>query len=139
MFVVRLYIDRYRGFQIAHGDGRGRSSGRIAVLPYCGSTASLMAMAARSYVLGLQARGVVTFPVELRRRLFADQPGAQLHLTEVRDGVFELSATVPVPADQAWFWSERWQRMEREAQADIDAGKLKSFENLEDFVADLDN
>ena len=24
--------------------------------------------------------------------------------------------------DQAWFWSERWQRMEQEAQADIDAG-----------------
>jgi antitoxin MazE len=85
----------------------------------------------------MQARGVVTIPAELRRRLHADQPGAQLQLVEVRDGVFELSATVAVPADQAWFWSDRWQQMEREAQSDIDGGQVKSFDNLDDFIADL--
>ncbi len=94
-------------------------------------------MGARSYVLGLQARGVVTIPAELRRQLHADQPGAQLQLIEVRDGVYELSATVAVPADQAWFWSDRWQQMEREAQSDIDDGRVKSFDNLDDFIADL--
>lgn len=51
--------------------------------------------------------------------------------------MFELSATVAVPADQAWFWRQRWQQMEREAQADIDAGRIKSFDDLADFVADL--
>jgi antitoxin MazE len=85
----------------------------------------------------MQARGVVTIPAELRRRLHADQPGAQLQLVEVRDGVFELSATVAVPADQAWFWSDRWQQMEREAQSDIDGGQVKSSDNLDDFIADL--
>jgi len=30
-------------------------------------------------------------------------------------------------AAQAWFWSERWQRLEGEAQADIDAGRVRHF------------
>ena len=95
-------------------------------------------MTARSYALGLQSRGVVTIPAELRRQLRADQPGAQLYLVEVREGVFELSAAMAVPADDAWFRSERWQRMEREAQADIDAGRVKSFDTIDDLFADLD-
>ena len=28
-----------------------------------------------------------------------------------------------MPADQAWFWSQRWQQMEREADEDIAAGR----------------
>ena len=30
--------------------------------------------------------------------------------------------------EQAWFWSERWQRLEREVQDDIEAGKQKHFD-----------
>jgi antitoxin MazE len=96
-------------------------------------------MTPRSYVLALQARGVVTIPADLRKQLHADQPGAQIQLVEVRKGVYEMSATVSVPAEDAWFWSERWQRMEREAQADIDAGRIKSFATVDDFVADLNS
>ena len=34
-----------------------------------------------------------------------------------------------IPPDQAWFWTERWQRMEQEAQADIEAGSLPKDQN----------
>jgi hypothetical protein len=39
---------------------------------------------------------------------------------------------------QRWFWSERWQRLEREADDDIAAGRIATFEDVESFLADLD-
>ena len=88
--------------------------------------------------LSFQSRGVVNFPTELRRRLCADTPGAQLEVTEREDGVFEFRPVLPVPADQRWFWTERWQTMEREADADIAAGRVARFDSTEDFLTDLD-
>jgi hypothetical protein len=35
-------------------------------------------------------------------------------------------------------WTDRWQRMERAANADIAAGRIARFDTAEDFVADLD-
>lgn len=89
--------------------------------------------------LGFQSRGVVAFPAELRRRLCAEVPGAQLEVTEREDGVFELRPVVPVPADQRWFWTERWQAMEREADADIAAGRVTDFADVKEFLAHLDS
>ncbi len=53
------------------------------------------------------------------------------------DGVIELHPRLPVDADQAWFWTERWQRMEREADEDIAAGRVDTFESADAFLADL--
>jgi hypothetical protein len=36
-----------------------------------------------------------------------------------------------IPSDQAWFWTEHWQQMEREAQVEIDAGNVLSFDNVQ--------
>jgi len=41
-------------------------------------------------------------------------------------------------AGQQWFWTERWQRMEREADEDFAAGRYKTFNDVESFLADLD-
>ena len=43
-----------------------------------------------------------------------------------------------IPPDQAWFWTERWQQMEREAQADIDAGRVHRYANVEESIAALE-
>jgi hypothetical protein len=88
--------------------------------------------------LSFQQRGVISFPAELRRRLCVDTPGAQLEVTELEDGTFVFRPVVPVPADQQWFWTERWQAMEREADADITEGRVARFETADDFLADLD-
>ncbi len=87
----------------------------------------------------LQRRGVVTLPAELRRELHLDQPGAQLRLEEVRPGVYEMTAVAAVPADQVWFWEERWQQLERGADADQAAGRTVSTQNLVEFLAELDD
>jgi hypothetical protein len=41
--------------------------------------------------------------------------------------------------DQAWFWTRKWQRMEREAEADLAAGRYRDFESMDDFLADLES
>ena len=43
-----------------------------------------------------------------------------------------------VDAGQAYFWTESWQKGEREAQADIPAGRTKKFKSAKDLIADLE-
>lgn len=104
----------------------------------CGTTDILQTMSSEPVYLAMQSRGVVTIPADIRRRLHADQPGAQLRLVETSEGVYELTAVAAVPAEQAWFWSERWQAMEHEAEAAFAVGDTKVFHDLDSFVADLD-
>jgi bifunctional DNA-binding transcriptional regulator/antitoxin component of YhaV-PrlF toxin-antitoxin module len=84
-------------------------------------------------VLGFQTRGTLALPADLRRRHNLDQPGAQVRVVEREDGVVELHPLTPVPADQAWFWTERWQRMEREADADVAAGRVTTHDTVEEL------
>lgn len=86
----------------------------------------------------VQSRGNVTLPPELRRRYHLDEPGAQVEIIEREDGVFELRPTVPVPADQAWFWTERWQEREREVDEHVVAGRMTVHDDVDDFMAHLD-
>jgi bifunctional DNA-binding transcriptional regulator/antitoxin component of YhaV-PrlF toxin-antitoxin module len=89
--------------------------------------------------LSVQQRGTIALPPELRRRHHLDQPGAQVRVVERDDGVIELHPVVGVPANQAWFWSDRWQTMEREADADVAAGRTATAEGPEEFLAELDD
>ena len=56
-----------------------------------------------------------------------------------RDGEIVLRPHVPVPADQAWFWTETWQRMEREADEDVKAGRVKTSKDIDDFLSELES
>jgi len=39
--------------------------------------------------------------------------------------------------DQAWFWTPEWQRLEREADEDIAAGRCEEFETIDSFIEGL--
>jgi len=39
---------------------------------------------------------------------------------------------------QDWFWSERWQHMEREADSDFVAGRFADFDDVEGFLTNLE-
>lgn len=49
------------------------------------------------------------------------------------DGTLELD----IDPDQWWFWTARWQEMEREAAADIEAGRFHRYENGEELLRAL--
>jgi hypothetical protein len=91
-----------------------------------------------THYLTVQKRGVISLPASLRRRYHLDEAGAQVQLSERSDGVLELRPQATIPVEQRWFWTERWQKMEREADADIAAGRVERFDSAEDFIADLD-
>lgn len=42
-----------------------------------------------------------------------------------------------IDPDQIWWWLEEWQRSEREAQKDIDSGKVETFSSPEAFLNSL--
>jgi antitoxin MazE len=46
---------------------------------------------------------------------------------------------VAVPADQAWFWTERWLKMEREADGAIAAGRITTVDGVEELMTDLES
>lgn len=88
--------------------------------------------------VAVQSRGVVALPALLRKRLHLDEPGAQVEITEREDGVLELRPTIAVPANEAWFWVERWQAGEKAVDAHVAAGEVTTHETTEDFLAHLD-
>lgn len=92
----------------------------------------------KTYLLSVQARGTVALPADLRQRLHLDGPEAQIRLIDRGDGTVELVPVVAVPADQAWFWSDRWRAMEREADADVAAGRSTVVDGADALIAHLD-
>ena len=44
-----------------------------------------------------------------------------------------LREALTTTQDQAWFWSEEWQAGEREAEADLAAGRYETFDTMEDL------
>lgn len=92
----------------------------------------------KTHYVAVQSRGTVALPAALRRRLRLDEPGAQIELIEGDDGRIELRPVLPVPADQAWFWTERWQAMEREADEDVAAGRVTVVDGPDELFEHLD-
>jgi hypothetical protein len=50
------------------------------------------------------------------------------------DWILELSKV----NDQSWFWSDEWQKGEKEADEEIKQGNVKTYDNLEDFLKSLE-
>jgi bifunctional DNA-binding transcriptional regulator/antitoxin component of YhaV-PrlF toxin-antitoxin module len=83
----------------------------------------------------MSQRGTVTIPKELRNGL---DEHTLLEAVRRDDGVIELRPQATMDASQSWFWTERWQRMERGVDEDIAAGRVAIFDDAESFLADLD-
>ena len=86
-------------------------------------------------VVKMTRRGTVTLPKDVRKGL---EEEALFEVVKREDGVIELRPRITIDASQAWFWTERWQRMEREADEDIVAGRLHGPMTGEEFLAHLE-
>jgi len=89
------------------------------------------------YKSRLRQKGQITVPPEIREFLGAGEGDDLLFSTDEQSRVIVSRAQIIDP-DQAWFWSDRWQRMEHEAQTDLDAGRVSEYSNLEDALSALD-
>ncbi|WP_205004895.1 AbrB/MazE/SpoVT family DNA-binding domain-containing protein [Scopulibacillus daqui] len=82
-------------------------------------------------------RSQITIPKE-----FVD--ALQLHEGDrlecrLEDGKIVIVPMVEVPKDQAWFWSEEWQKEEREVEQQLRDGRVSPPMNFEDTLAALDD
>ena len=87
-------------------------------------------------VMQIRQNFQITLPAEIRKKLHLEV-GDFLE-AEIKDGRVIIKPQKTIDAQQAWFWSKEWQEGEKEAQADLGAGKVKKFKNVEDLIADLD-
>jgi len=92
----------------------------------------------KTHFVTVQSRGTVALPADQRRRHHQDEPGAQLQIIEQEDGRVELRPVLPVPADQRWFWTERWQAMEREVDEHVAAGRVTVVDGPDALFEHLD-
>ena len=90
----------------------------------------------RYYKTRLRSKGQITLPKDVRD-LLRIEDGDNLIFTVRDDGQIILQRQQVVPPDQAWFWTERWQRMEHEVQNDIDSDRLHHYQDVDEAIGAL--
>jgi AbrB family looped-hinge helix DNA binding protein len=85
----------------------------------------------------VRPKGQVTLPSEIRN-LLGLNVGDDLAFSLNEQGQVIITRLEVIPPDQAWFWTEQWQKAEREAQADIDAGRVHRYANIDEAVSALE-
>lgn len=110
----------------------GAKSGKVAT----GRRPAAHIRRSKGRMVTLRTNGQITLPAELRDRVGART--GDVFLAEVEDDALVLRPKRLVDASQAWFWTPEWQKAEREADADIKAGRVKRFRDVEELIADLD-
>jgi AbrB family looped-hinge helix DNA binding protein len=83
----------------------------------------------------LRARGQITLPEDIRSAARLEE-GDLLDAEITEDGIL-LRPRKIIDATQAWFWTPPWQAGEREADADLAAGRVERFDSGEALVAGL--
>jgi antitoxin PrlF len=83
-------------------------------------------------LMKVRPKGQITLPDAVRK-------AARLADGDYLEVSFEAGAIVMRPkklidADQAWFWTDDWQRGEREAGEDIARGRTRRIRSVDDFL-----
>lgn len=90
------------------------------------------------YKTRLRPKGQITLPGEIRE-LLGLKEGDDLAFSVDEKGRVVVNRLDVIPLDQAWFWTERWQKMEREVEEDIAAGRLHHYDSVDEAIAALDD
>lgn len=83
----------------------------------------------------MRAKGQVTIPQEIRAAAHLEE-GDPIEIEVTPEGIL-LRPKRLIDASQAWFWSQEWQQGEREASADVQAGRVTISESPEAFIDSL--
>lgn len=74
----------------------------------------------------------MTLPEEIRAAARLEE--GDLLEAEITDEGILLRPQKVIDATQAWFWTREWQAGEREADADLAAGRGPTFDSGEEFL-----
>jgi AbrB family looped-hinge helix DNA binding protein len=85
------------------------------------------------YKTRLRGRGQITLPPQIRERLQVRE-GDDVLFRLNEQGQVVIEQVQMIDPEQAWFWTERWQKAEREAQEDIEAGRVHRYANVDEAI-----
>jgi bifunctional DNA-binding transcriptional regulator/antitoxin component of YhaV-PrlF toxin-antitoxin module len=89
------------------------------------------------YKTRLRGRGQITLPPEIRKKLKVGEGDDVLFYVNAQGQVVVDQVHIIDP-EQAWFWTEKWQKAEAESQQDADNGEYFEFENMTAAIRFLD-
>ncbi len=87
-------------------------------------------------LIKVREKGQITLPLYMRKKVHIEK--GSIVLAKVIDNTIVLIPQETIDKDQAWFWTERWQKLEAEAEQDIREGKVKSFDSVEDLIDEME-
>jgi len=80
--------------------------------------------------------GQITLPASVRKQLGIEE--GDLVEIDVEDEKAVLMPKKLVDKSQAYFWTKKWQEGERAADEDIKAGRVKTFDSVDELIKDLE-
>lgn len=87
-------------------------------------------------LIKVREKGQITLPLYMREKLSMKK--GDLILAKIVNNTVVLIPQEAVDKDQAWFWQERWQILEAEAESDIQMGRVKTFSSVEDLYDEIE-
>jgi antitoxin MazE len=83
------------------------------------------------------SKSQITIPKEIAKAINL-KAGDYIEFEVANGGIFIKPVTI-IPKDQTWFWTKKWQEGEKQADDDIKVGRVKSFNSVEELMADLND
>ncbi|MEW6275362.1 MAG: AbrB/MazE/SpoVT family DNA-binding domain-containing protein [Bacillota bacterium] len=83
----------------------------------------------------VQKRGVISLGLLKEHMPLND---GDIFQVQLEDSKIVLVPMKLIPAEQAWFWTREWQAGEKEADEDIAAGRVKTFDRIDDLLEELE-
>ncbi|MBI4764525.1 MAG: AbrB/MazE/SpoVT family DNA-binding domain-containing protein [Deltaproteobacteria bacterium] len=84
----------------------------------------------------LRRRAQVTLPSEVVKKMKL-QEGDNLDIAMEEDRII-IKPVLVIDRSQSWFWSKKWQELEKEADEDIKKGRVHKAKNGEELIKKLD-
>lgn len=83
----------------------------------------------------VRGKGQITIPASLRKAAHLDE-GDLVELEVTPEGIL-MRPLKTIAADQAWFWSQEWQKGEREASEDLKTKRTTLHKSSRAFLSSL--
>lgn len=85
----------------------------------------------------IQNDGLISLPTTIRHKAKLKE-GDILEVFVDDDGSLRLIPKIPFTHSQAYFWTKRWQLGEKETESDLNSGRYKDFDKLEDLLLEIE-
>lgn len=83
----------------------------------------------------VRKKGQLTLPVKIRKACHIEE--GDIVEAEVTDEGILIRPKKLIDATQAWFWQKEWQAGERKAEEDIEKGRVKTYQSIDEMLKDI--